>query len=560
MQQLEDERLQTTLQLASKKEESLTFSRDIAQAQEKIVDLEAKLASKETELVVAKDATMLLEVEKELRARCEVREEAERRERIAACSQLMAIQSECTRTLADIEAKKSLEIAALQDTIKNTTEQRDNSMEEARRLSDQTMGLEKEIEQLHLALENASANHEAVEQLGRATREIEVLRLRLKEANEMQQLQGSLDASRIAEYEEKLRQGEVQRRKLHNLVQELRGNVRVFARVRPYLPNDGVDMSNPPEPTITAKVDANSMRIARSPRGPDDRAEEHLFTFDKVFGPSTSQETVFDEVSEFVQSALDGYAVCLFSYGQTGSGKVCIVIFEASFCFFKPSLTFLKTHTMQGCGNGSMRGIIPRAMQQVGQYKRELECKGWEYHMEVSFIEIYNESVRDLLRVSGSSEELKHEIKKDAQNGVYITDVTMLEVDPNDNEQVDSIIETAARNRSVGTTAMNERSSRSHSVFALHLRATNPSQGIVLKGTLSLVDLAGSERLDRSLATGAQMKETVAINKSLSALTDVFVAIGNKQTHIPFRNSKLTYLLQPALSGDGKTLMVSKGL
>ena len=81
---------------------------------------------------------------------------------------------------------------------------------------------------------------------------------------------------------------------------------------------------------------------------------------------------------------------------------------------------------------------------------------------------------------------------------------------------------------------------------------------MTLKGTLSLVDLAGSERLDRSGATGAQMKETVAINKSLSALTDVFVAIGNKQNHVPFRNSKLTYLLQPALSGDGKTLMVHK--
>lgn len=117
-------------------------------------------------------------------------------------------------------------------------------------------------------------------------------------------------------------------------------------------------------------------------------------------------------------------------------------------------------------------------------------------------------------------------------------------------------MELAARHRSVCQTGMNERSSRSHSVFALHLRAAHAGQGIVLNGTLSLVDLAGSERVDRSQVTGAQLKETVAINKSLSALADVFVAIGNKQPHIPFRNSKLTYLLQPALSGDGKTLMV----
>lgn len=208
-----------------------------------------------------------------------------------------------------------------------------------------------------------------------------------------------------------------------------------------------------------------------------------------------------------------------------------------------------------------MRGVIPRAMQQVGQYKNELEAKGWEYHMEVSFIEIYNEAIRDLLRNSApnapaSAEDGKHDIKKDAQGNTFVSDVMLIPVDPNNTEQIDSIMELAARHRSVGQTAMNERSSRSHSVFTLHLRASHAQQGIVLKGTLSLVDLAGSERLDRSNVTGAALKETVAINKSLSALADVFVAIANKQPHVPFRNSKLTYLLQPALSGDGKTLMV----
>jgi kinesin family protein C1 len=213
---------------------------------------------------------------------------------------------------------------------------------------------------------------------------------------------------------------------------------------------------------------------------------------------------------------------------------------------------------MQGSGTGSMRGIIPRAMQQVGVYKNELEAKGWEYHMEVSFVEIYNETIRDLLRTGPqNSEDGKHDIKKDLQGNVFVSDVEMTVVDPNNTEQIDSIMEHAARHRSVGQTAMNDRSSRSHSVFTLHLRASHKEQGIVLKGTLSLVDLAGSERLDRSGATGSTLKESVAINKSLSALTDVFVAIANKQSHVPFRNSKLTYLLQPALSGDGKTLMVS---
>lgn len=193
-------------------------------------------------------------------------------------------------------------------------------------------------------------------------------------------------------------------------------------------------------------------------------------------------------------------------------------------------------------------------MEQVGIYKKQLEAKGWDYQMEVSFVEIYNENIRDLLRTN-AGDDVKHEIKHGV-NGTTITDVTMIHVDPNDVEQIEKVLEQAARHRSVGKTEMNERSSRSHSVFCLHLKATNAAQGICLKGTLSLVDLAGSERLDRSGATGDQLKETVAINKSLSALADVFVAIGNKQSHIPFRNSKLTYLLQSALSGDGKTLMM----
>jgi kinesin family protein C1 len=211
---------------------------------------------------------------------------------------------------------------------------------------------------------------------------------------------------------------------------------------------------------------------------------------------------------------------------------------------------------MQGSGDGPMRGIIPRAIQQIGKYKTELESQGWVYEMEVTFVEIYNETIRDLLR-TGSNNDLKHEIKKDASGNSIITDVTTVPIDPNNSQQIDNIMQIAARHRSVSATAMNEQSSRSHSIFCLHLKATNHSQGTILKGTLSLVDLAGSERLDRSGATGDRMKEAVAINKSLSSLTDVFVAIGNKQSHIPFRNSKLTYLLQSALSGDGKTLMVT---
>lgn len=111
---------------------------------------------------------------------------------------------------------------------------------------------------------------------------------------------------------------------------------------------------------------------------------------------------------------------------------------------------------MQGSGNGSMRGIIPRAMQQAGEYKKEQETRGWKYEFEVSFVEIYNEAVRDLLR-SNPVDDAKHEIRKDERGNFYVSDATVMTIDPNDAEKVDGIMELAARHRSVGQTAMNER-------------------------------------------------------------------------------------------------------
>jgi len=207
---------------------------------------------------------------------------------------------------------------------------------------------------------------------------------------------------------------------------------------------------------------------------------------------------------------------------------------------------------MQGSGNAQMRGIIPRAIEQVGNYKRQLEADGWQYNMHVTFIEIYNETIRDLLRVE-SDNNSKHDVKVSDINKV----LNKIPLEPSDVDAVESVLRQAAKHRSVGATEMNSQSSRSHSVFSLILTGVHKENRQELRGVLNLVDLAGSERLDRSKAKGDRAKETVAINKSLSSLTDVFVSIGNKASHIPFRNSKLTHLLQPCLSGDGKALMLA---
>ena len=345
--------------------------------------------------------------------------------------------------------------------------------------------------------------------------------------------------NRITELEEQLFKSEQLRRVMHNRIQELRGNIRVFVRTRPFLPGDG----NSTESPITVAPDGESLDILRG------GSDNQTFGFDKVFAPSAGQENVFTEVSDFVQSALDGYNVCLFSYGQTGSGK---------------------THTMQGSGNGVMRGIIPRAVEQILKQADIMCSQKWRFTMSTSFLEIYNEDLRDLLTSmstpSGKKQMIKPNVKKlsikrDINGKSYVDGLTKIKIDTNDPmagmEQLESVMVAAARSRSVACTKMNSQSSRSHSVFILHLQGVNEENGTVVEGSLNLCDLAGSERLDRSGAASnaKRLRETQAINKSLSCLGDVFTSLSNGASHIPFRNSKLTYLLQDCLSGDGKALM-----
>ena len=349
-------------------------------------------------------------------------------------------------------------------------------------------------------------------------------------------LQGDIDGlkleiqnreARIAVVEGQLLEAEYVRRQLHNQVQELRGNVRVFCRVRP-LKEAGTSAS-------VAYVDDVSMKLtAPSTNNGSLTAEtkDWQFGFDKVFTETSSQEDVFGEVSQLVQSALDGYKVCLFSYGQTGSGK---------------------TYTMLG-GQGDSKGIIARSVEKIIGASKCLEKKGWSYKMEACFIEIYNETVRDLLQ-PGTAHSQKYSIQnpKSAGGCPFVAGVLREPVDSV--EAANSLVRRASAARAVEATQMNDTSSRSHTIFMLYITGIHKDAGQRLEGCLNLVDLAGSERLSRSGAEGKRLKETCAINKSLSSLGDVFTAISARQSHIPFRNSKLTHLLAPCLSGDGKTLM-----
>lgn len=338
------------------------------------------------------------------------------------------------------------------------------------------------------------------------------------------------EALRVAEEaKQKLIKEETERRVLFNKYQELKGNIRVMCRVRPPLGNgegQQAQMSFPDEKTSAEIVLA----------GPEERSsmgnitrKNFPFEFDRVFIPGTQNEEIFGEISQLVQSALDGYNVCIFCYGQTGSGK---------------------TFTMS-----SADGMIPRATHMIYDTITKLKEKSWEYTMEGSFVEVYNEELNDLLTPNDRSPaarklEIRHD---DARKQTYILNCKSVRL--NSANSVETMLDEAQKNRSVAATKANERSSRSHSVFILKLVGENSATGERCEGTLNLVDLAGSERLKHSQAEGDRMKETQNINKSLSCLGDVIEALGRGSGHIPYRNSKLTHLLQYSLGGNSKTLM-----
>ena len=336
----------------------------------------------------------------------------------------------------------------------------------------------------------------------------------------------------IAQLEAKAKEDEKLRKKLHNTIQELKGNIRVFARVRPSPQETAADSG-----VQLFDINGSKSLVINDPNGRADstgeiKARSIDFSYDHVFGPESRQEDVFEEISQLVQSALDGYKVCIFCYGQTGSGK---------------------TFTMQGpegkealSPGSKLAGMIPRSCEQIFATASELsECPatlpsahahptlliglqageilsgalswsgadGWSFSVTGSFLEIYNESLFDLLGssdTSSSREKLEIRLEKGKPH-THVPGLTTCAVESP--AQVYELLERASACRSTAATAMNERSSRSHSVFQLKISGVNSESSEKVEGVLNLVDLAGSERLAQSQAEGERKKETLAINK-----------------------------------------------
>ncbi|KAG5679719.1 hypothetical protein PVAND_009266 [Polypedilum vanderplanki] len=323
--------------------------------------------------------------------------------------------------------------------------------------------------------------------------------------------------------QEQLYQINIERKVLHNMVLDLRGNIRVFARVRPPLQSEEDRML-----CGWSFNDETSLEIHNNELVPSTgtrKQTKHDFSFDQVFDPNTTQEEIFEMVSPLIQSALDGYNICIFAYGQTGSGK---------------------TFTMDGADQ--KLGIIPRTVKLLFDSMKTAEVLGWKYTIKASFLEIYNEVLYDLL----SNENKNVEIRMANANNkteIYVSNLTEIEVSTA--ARLHELMIVARSNRATASTAGNERSSRSHAVTRLEITGKHANRPEILVGMINLVDLAGSE----SPKTSTRMDETKNINRSLSELSNVILALVQKNEHVPYRNSKLTHLLMPSLGGNSKTLM-----
>ncbi|XP_049991974.1 kinesin-like protein KIF25 isoform X3 [Alexandromys fortis] len=412
----------------------------------------------------------------------------------------------------------------------------------------------------------------------RAELSSEALRASQSEATHLQQCLQKLESRYHLEQQ--------RRRTLHNSLVELKGNIRVHCRIRPFVSVDeelvGPTSQNCPTPgEVVHAVDDETVlvRCALPHRPP----AEKTYTFERVYGPAEPQAAVFGDVRPLLISLLDGYNVCIMAYGQTGSGK---------------SYTMLGPHSEDDSallsGARDDLGIIPRAAEELFRLMSENPSRSPK--VDVSIVEIYNNNIFDLLAKDGST------VMSGAKCQAVTTQEGRSEGPKLTCRSVTSamefvgLIHRGVKLRVQHPTLVHQNSSRSHLVVTATLTtasslgstapqssqaslqkkagagnwwtahpwassprtvpvdSADPSEQVLAK--LQLVDLAGSECAAVSGVTGLALKETSFINRSLAALADVLGALSEHCDHIPYRNSKLTHLLQDSIGGDAKLLMI----
>ncbi|VAI30623.1 unnamed protein product [Triticum turgidum subsp. durum] len=318
-------------------------------------------------------------------------------------------------------------------------------------------------------------------------------------------------------------------------------NIQVLLRCRP-LNKEELSINTPV--VITCNEQRREVSAAQNIAN---KQIDRTFVFDKVFGPKSKQQDVFNHaVVPLVGEVLDGYNCTIFAYGQTGTGK---------------------TYTMEGGGgktqNGELpsdAGVIPRAVKRIFDI---LEAQSAEYSMKVSFLELYNEELTDLLapeesKFSDDKSKKPMALMEDGKGGVFVRGLEEEVV--SSASEIYKILERGSGKRKTAETFLNKQSSRSHSIFSItiHIKECTPEGEEMIKcGKLNLVDLAGSENISRSGARDGRAREAGEINKSLLTLGRVINTLVEHSGHIPYRDSKLTRLLRDSLGGKTKTCIIA---
>lgn len=397
--------------------------------------------------------------------------------------------------------------------------------DECRKLKARAAELEQRLESTSRSLNVAEST------LALRNVEVDKLQNTLKELDELREFKADVDrknqqtveilkrqGAQLVELESLYKQEQVLRKRYYNTIEDMKGKIRVFCRLRPLTEKeiavrDKNIVCSPDEFTI-----AHPWK--------DDKSKQHIY--DRVFDAYTTQEDVFEDTKYLVQSAVDGYNVCIFAYGQTGSGK---------------------TFTIYGAENNP--GLTPRATSELFRVIKR-DGNKYSFDLKAYMVELYQDNLVDLLLPKNATRQ-KLEIKKDSKGVVTVENVTLVNI--SSYEELRAIIARGSERRHTAGTNMNDESSRSHLILSIIIESTNLQSQSYARGKLSFVDLAGSERVKKSGSAGKQLKEAQSINKSLSALADVISALSSDGQHIPYRNHKLTMLMSDSLGGNAKTLM-----
>ena len=346
---------------------------------------------------------------------------------------------------------------------------------------------------------------------------------------------------------------------------KIEDNVRVCARFRPL--NKAEELALGGSKLCVNYLSNESLDILTK-----DEDFSHQFTFSSVYPPATNQSTIYHEVGEpVIRDVLNGYNGTIFVYGQTGSGKTHTMMgaVRASTSSSSSSGHFgveheqvspISTRSSTAVGNafapvycfdGPQAGIIPRAITDLFQ-RMEQADEDVEFEIKVHFVEIYMEHVRDLLNPVQSNLNVREET---TTNSFYVEGCECPYV--SSAQEVFQLVELGLRNRTTASTRMNDTSSRSHCILGITVKGVNKTRGEQKAGKLFLVDLAGSEKVAKTRAEGVQLEEAKLINRSLTTLGMVINTLSDRRAqHIPYRDSKLTKILQDSLGGNSRTTLV----